>query len=89
MRITVVGAGAIGLASVYRLAKDGCEVTVLDARQAGSTARRAAAHPPRQGLQRRLRPRAGAPPSSAPAPSRCAAGASPAARPPRGRACAP
>lgn len=38
MRITVVGAGAIGLASAYRLAKDGCDVTVLDARQAGSAA---------------------------------------------------
>ncbi|MEV0598163.1 FAD-dependent oxidoreductase [Streptomyces sp. NPDC050315] len=38
MRIIVVGAGAVGLASAYRLAKDGCDVTVLDARQAGSAA---------------------------------------------------
>ncbi len=38
MRIIVVGAGAIGLASAYRLAKSGCEVVVLDARRAGSAA---------------------------------------------------
>ncbi|MGW0731480.1 NAD(P)/FAD-dependent oxidoreductase [Streptomyces sp. NPDC002851] len=38
MRIVVVGAGAVGLASAYRLAKSGCEVVVLDARRAGSAA---------------------------------------------------
>jgi D-amino-acid dehydrogenase len=38
MRIIVVGAGAVGLASAYRLAKSGCEVVVLDARRAGSAA---------------------------------------------------
>ncbi|MFD4599412.1 NAD(P)/FAD-dependent oxidoreductase [Streptomyces sp. NPDC058464] len=38
MRIIVVGAGAVGLASAYRLARSGCEVVVLDARRAGSAA---------------------------------------------------
>ncbi|MGW0824637.1 NAD(P)/FAD-dependent oxidoreductase [Streptomyces sp. NPDC002845] len=38
MRIIVVGAGAVGLASAYRLAGSGCEVVVLDARRAGSAA---------------------------------------------------
>ncbi|WP_405733655.1 FAD-dependent oxidoreductase [Streptomyces sp. NBC_01537] len=38
MRTIVVGAGAVGLAAAYRLAKSGCEVTVLDARSAGSAA---------------------------------------------------
>ncbi|MBC9727746.1 FAD-binding oxidoreductase [Streptomyces sp. TRM68367] len=38
MRTIVVGAGAVGLASAYRLARSGCEVVVLDARRAGSAA---------------------------------------------------
>ncbi|CAL9336695.1 D-amino acid dehydrogenase 1 [Streptomyces sp. enrichment culture] len=38
MRIIVVGAGAVGLASAYRLAGSGCDVVVLDARRAGSAA---------------------------------------------------
>lgn len=38
MRIIVVGAGAVGLASAYRLARSGCDVVVLDARRAGSAA---------------------------------------------------
>ncbi|QOV36873.1 FAD-dependent oxidoreductase [Streptomyces ferrugineus] len=38
MRIIVVGAGAVGLASAYRLARSGCDVTVVDARRAGSAA---------------------------------------------------
>lgn len=38
MRIIVAGAGAIGLASAYRLAKSGCDVVILDARRAGSAA---------------------------------------------------
>ena len=38
MRIIIVGAGVIGLASAYRLAKSGCEVVILDARRAGSAA---------------------------------------------------
>ncbi|MBO8194292.1 FAD-dependent oxidoreductase [Streptomyces oryzae] len=38
MRIIVVGAGAVGLASAYRLARSGCDVLVLDARRPGSAA---------------------------------------------------
>ena len=38
MRIVVVGAGVVGLASAYRLAKSGCEVVVLEARGVGSAA---------------------------------------------------
>jgi D-amino-acid dehydrogenase len=38
MRIIIVGAGVIGLASAYRLATSGCDVVILDARRAGSAA---------------------------------------------------
>ncbi|TDC95443.1 FAD-dependent oxidoreductase [Saccharopolyspora aridisoli] len=38
MRIIVVGAGVVGLASAYRLAKSGCEVVVVDAGAAGAAA---------------------------------------------------
>lgn len=38
MRIIVVGAGVVGLASAYRLAKSGCEVEVVDAGGAGAAA---------------------------------------------------
>lgn len=38
MKVLVVGAGVIGLSSAYRLARAGCEVTVLDARRAGGAA---------------------------------------------------
>ncbi|WP_324618100.1 NAD(P)/FAD-dependent oxidoreductase [Streptomyces sp. RTd22] len=38
MRIIVVGAGVVGLASAYRLARSGCEVVVLEARDAGQAA---------------------------------------------------
>lgn len=38
MRVIVVGAGVVGLASAYRLAKSGCEVTVVEAGFAGGGA---------------------------------------------------
>ncbi|GAA2805155.1 FAD-dependent oxidoreductase [Saccharopolyspora taberi] len=38
MRIIVAGAGVVGLASAYRLAKSGCEVDLVDARGAGAAA---------------------------------------------------
>ncbi|WP_109471912.1 NAD(P)/FAD-dependent oxidoreductase [Ornithinimicrobium cavernae] len=38
MRVLVVGAGVVGLSSAYRLARAGCEVTVLDAHRAGAAA---------------------------------------------------
>lgn len=38
MRIAVVGAGAIGLAAAYRLARDGHDVTVVDAKEPGARA---------------------------------------------------
>lgn len=38
MRVVVVGAGVVGLASAYRLAASGCDVAVLDGRRAGSAA---------------------------------------------------
>ncbi len=38
MRVVVVGAGVVGLATAYRLARAGCAVTVLDAHRAGEAA---------------------------------------------------
>ncbi|WP_256840586.1 FAD-dependent oxidoreductase [Ornithinimicrobium faecis] len=38
MKVLVVGAGVVGLSSAYRLARAGCEVTVLDSHRAGGAA---------------------------------------------------
>lgn len=38
MKIVVVGGGIIGLASAYELAKEGCDVTVIESGKVGQAA---------------------------------------------------